>query len=56
MATNDVRDKLDVAEPMLPDDVDNPIIFKFGTNDIPIIILSVTAEESTNALYKILDD
>ena len=56
VATNDVRDKLDVAEPMLPDDVDNPIIFKFGTNDIPIIILSVTAEESTNALYKILDD
>ena len=39
VATNDVRDKLDVAEPMLPDDVDNPIIFKFGTNDIPIIIL-----------------
>ena len=38
VATNDVRDKLDVAEPMLPDDVDNPIIFKFGTNDIPIII------------------
>lgn len=29
VATNDVRDKLDVAEPMLPDDVDNPIIFKF---------------------------
>ena len=28
VATNDVRDKLDVAEPMLPDDVDNPIIFK----------------------------
>ena len=50
VATNDVRDKLDVAEPMLPDDVDNPIIFKFGTNDIPIIILSVTAEESTNAI------
>lgn len=56
VATNDVRDKLDVAEPMLPDDVENPIIFKFGTSDIPIIILSVTAEESTNALYKILDD
>lgn len=56
VATNDVRDKLDVAEPMLPDDVENPIIFKFGTSDIPILILSVTAEESTNALYKILDD
>lgn len=56
VATNDVRDKLDVVESSLPDDVDNPIIFKFGTDDIPILILSVTAKESTNALYKILDD
>ena len=56
VATNDVRDKLDVVESALPDGVDNPIIFKFGTEDIPILILSVTAEESTNALYKILDD
>ena len=50
VATTDVRDKLDVVESALPDDVDNPIIFKFGTEDIPILILSVTAEESTNAL------
>ena len=56
VATNDVRDKLDVVESSLPDGVDNPIIFKFGTEDIPILILSVTAKESTNALYKILDD
>ena len=54
--TNDVRDKLDMVSSQLPDDVENPIIFKFGTDDIPILILSVTAEESTNALYKILDD
>ena len=56
VATNDVRDKLDVVESELPDDIGNPIIFKFGTEDIPILILSVTADESTNALYKILDD
>ena len=56
VATNDVRDKLDVVESSLPDGVDNPMIFKFGTEDIPILILSVTAGESTNALYKILDD
>ncbi len=56
VATNDVRDKLDMVETSLPDDVENPIIFKFGTDDIPIMILSVTADESTNALYKILDD
>lgn len=56
VATNDIRDKLDMAEPMLPDGADNPIIFKFGTDDIPILMLSVTSEESTNALYKILDE
>lgn len=56
VATNDVRDKLDVVESALPDGVENPMIFKFGTEDIPIIILSVTAKESVNALYKILDD
>ena len=56
VATNDVRDKLDMVQTALPDDVDNPIIFKFGTDDIPIIILSVTARESLPALYKILDD
>lgn len=56
VATNDVRDKLDMVSTALPDDAENPIIFKFGTDDIPIIILSVTAEESMNALYKILDD
>ncbi|MDL2282136.1 efflux RND transporter permease subunit [Parabacteroides sp. OttesenSCG-928-G06] len=56
VATNDVRDKLDVTKGMLPDDAENPVIFKFGTENIPILLLSVTAEESTNALYKILDD
>lgn len=56
VATNDVRDKLDIVKPNLPDNVDNPIIFKFGTDDIPILLLSVTAEESMPALYKILDD
>ncbi|MDR3142297.1 MAG: efflux RND transporter permease subunit [Tannerellaceae bacterium] len=56
VATNDVRDKLDMITSVLPDDAENPIIFKFGTEDIPIIILSVTADESMDALYKILDD
>lgn len=55
-ATNDVRDKLDLVESSLPDNVDNPIIFKFGTEDIPILMISVTAKESMPALYKILDD
>ena len=54
--TNDVRDKLDMVESSLPDDAENPIIFKFSTDMIPIMLLSVQAEESMPALYKILDD
>lgn len=55
VATNDVRDKLDMVT-TLPDGVNNPIIFKFSTDMIPILILGVTAEESMPGLYKILDD
>ena len=54
--TNDVRDKLDMVASSLPDDANNPIIFKFSTDMIPILMLSVKAEESQAALYKILDD
>lgn len=55
-ATNDVRDKLDMVSSSLPDDANTPFLFKFNAEDMPIIILSVQAEESTQALYKILDD
>ena len=54
--TNDVRDKLDMVTSALPDEVNTPIIFKFSADMIPILMLSVKAEESLPALYKILDD
>lgn len=54
--TNDVRDKLDMVSSMLPDDAETPIIFKFSTDMIPIVLLSVQADESMPGLYKILDD
>jgi HAE1 family hydrophobic/amphiphilic exporter-1 len=54
--TNDVRDKLDMVNSALPENVETPIIFKFSTDMIPIVLLSVQAEESQSALYKILDD
>lgn len=54
--TNDVRDKLDMVKSQLPDDSENPIIFKFSTDMIPICLLSVQADESMPGLYKILDD
>ncbi|MDE7467123.1 MAG: efflux RND transporter permease subunit, partial [Muribaculaceae bacterium] len=54
--TNDVRDKLDMVSSSMPDDAETPIIFKFSTDMIPILMLSVQATESTPGLYKILDD
>ncbi|MDE6279495.1 MAG: efflux RND transporter permease subunit, partial [Paramuribaculum sp.] len=54
--TNDVRDKLDMVKSSLPDNAENPVIFKFSTDMIPILLLSVKATESMPGLYKILDD
>ena len=54
--TNNVRDKLDMVSSALPDDAQTPILFKFSTDMIPILLISVEAEESRQALYKILDD
>ncbi|MBE6233105.1 MAG: efflux RND transporter permease subunit [Bacteroidales bacterium] len=56
VATNDVRDKLDMVNSILPDGASLPIIFKFSADDMPIMIMAATAEESLPALEKILDD
>ena len=54
--TNSVRYKLDMVASMLPDDAETPIIFKFSTDMIPIVLLSAQANESLPGLYKILDE
>ena len=56
VATNDVRDKLDMIKSSLPDGATNPTIFKFSADDMPIMILACTASQSVSALDKILDD
>lgn len=55
-ATNDVRDVIGRVESLLPEGVEKPIIFKFSTNMIPILMLSATADVSYPALTKILDE
>ncbi len=54
--TNDVRDKLDMISSFLPDDANTPVIFKFSSDMIPIVLLSAQAHESMPGLYKILDE
>ena len=56
VATANIRDKLDVASNILPDDVDKPIIFKFSTEEMPIMLMAIKANESWSGLYKIIDE
>ena len=53
---NDIRDKVDLISSALPAGTIDPMILKFGTDMLPVMVLSATANESANALYKILDD
>ncbi len=57
-ASNDIRDRIDLAKrllPDIPDDMDNPIIFKFNTANIPIIYFGFTAKQSYPELYDLID-
>lgn len=57
-ATNDVRDRIDLAKrflPDIPDEMDNPFIFKFNTANIPILFAGVTAQQSYSELYDLMD-
>ena len=56
VATNDVRDKLDMVNSILPDGASLPVIFKFSADDMPILIMAATADQSYQALDKILDE
>jgi len=53
---NDVRERIDLIRDMLPEEADNPIIFKFDLSMIPIAIIAFTAEESYPGLQDIVDD
>lgn len=55
-AINEVRDKLDIVRQHLPERAGNPVIFKFSMEDMPVLLLSASANESLNGLDKILDD
>ena len=56
VATNDVRDKLSMVSQTMPEGASSPTIFKFSADDMPIMIMSATADQSVSALDKILDE
>ena len=55
-AANDVRDVVSRSQSLLPDNVEYPTVMKFSSSMMPIMMLSITADESYAALSKILDD
>jgi hydrophobe/amphiphile efflux-1 (HAE1) family protein len=57
-ASNDIRDRIELAKrylPDIPDEMDNPFIFKFNTAMMPILFMGITAEESYAELYDLID-
>ena len=55
-AANDVRDIVSRAQSILPDEVEYPTVMKLSASMMPIMMLSVTADESYAGLAKLLDD
>lgn len=57
-ASNNIRDRIELAKrflPDIPDEMDNPFIFKFNTSMMPIAFLGITAEQSYPELYDMID-
>ncbi len=55
-ASNDVRSSLSFIESFLPEDAEDPTIFKFNSSMMPVIFYAITANESYMGLEKILDE
>lgn len=55
-AANDMRDLLERAKRRLPDDADDPVMFKFNTANMPILGFSVTATENIEKMEDTVND
>lgn len=54
-AQNDAQRKVNQIMALLPPEVDDPIVNKFSTDDIPVLRMGVTAQIDNKALYDLLD-
>lgn len=54
-ASNDMRSNVDRVKGDLPEDAEEPRFMKFNTSQIPIQFYGVTARESVEKLYEIID-
>lgn len=55
-ALNDAQRKVNQILVTLPSGIDNPVLNKFSTDDLPVLRMSVTAKASPAELYDIMDN
>ncbi len=58
-ASNDIRDRIELAKrflPDIPDEMENPFIFKFNTANMPILQIGIQAKETYYDLYDMVND
>jgi HAE1 family hydrophobic/amphiphilic exporter-1 len=56
IASLDVREAVDFVKPFLPEDADDPFIFKFSTSAMPVLFLGVGGDYSLEELRKLSED
>jgi HAE1 family hydrophobic/amphiphilic exporter-1 len=56
VASLDVREAVDFVKPFLPDDADEPFIFKFSTSAMPVLFLGLGGDYTLPELKKISED
>lgn len=57
-ASNDIRDRIELTKrvlPDIPDEMDNPFIFKFNTAMMPVLYIGFTADRTYAELYDMID-
>jgi len=54
-AQNDAQRKVDQIISQLPKDIDQPIVNKFSSDDIPVLRMGITANTSPTELYDLID-
>ncbi|NLT94415.1 MAG: efflux RND transporter permease subunit [Clostridia bacterium] len=52
----DLRDKVNLIKPMLPEEVQEPIIMKLDLNAMPIVIAGITGQYELDQLEKIVEN
>lgn len=56
-AAQDIRDRIGRFRNYIPEDADNPIVYRFSTSDFPVLYYGVSSKSLTqSALKKLLED